>query len=305
MRRFLVRRLAHMLVVLLGVSVISFGLVHLSGDPVLLMLPPEATRQQVEEFRHQLGLDRPLYVQYATYLAGLLRGDMGRSLKHQRPAAAVVADFWPNTVALAGLSMLVGLAVAIPTGIRSAVRRRSTFDNVVTALALLGQSLPIFVTGLLLIMLFAVRWRWLPVSGWGTWQQALLPVLTLGIWTAPVLVRLVRSAMLEVLGQDYVRTARAKGLQARVVVYRHAFKNAALPVITVAGIQFGRLLGGAVITEKVFAIPGMGRLTVDAIFNADFPLVQASVLTLAATFVVLNMLVDLLYAFVNPQIRFE
>lgn len=304
MKRFLVGRLLRLIMVVLGVSLLTFSLVFLTGDPVLLMLPPEATPQEVAQFREVMGFNKPFPVQYLNFVTGALQGDFGRSLKHQRPALDVVMERLPSTVELSTVAMAVSVAVAVPAGIAAAVRRRSPMDSVFTALALLGQSIPIFWTGILMMLLFGVKWKLLPVSGWGTWQHMVMPGVALGVWTAPVLVRLVRSAMLDVLGADYIRTARAKGLNDRRVIYKHAMKNAAVPVITMMGIQFGRLLGGSVITESVFAIPGLGRSTVQAIFSADFPLVQASVLFLSLVIVGLNFAVDLCYAWINPQIRF-
>lgn len=305
MQRFLFKRLLRLVVVVFGVSLLTFGLVHMTGDPVLLMLPPEASPKEVEEFREVMGFNRPLPAQYASFLVGALQGDLGESLKHRRPAMDVVLERVPATVELSVAAMAVSVLVAVPAGIAAAVRRRTPLDSVFTALALLGQSIPIFWTGILLMILFGVKWRVLPVSGWGTWEHLVLPGITLGVWTAPVLVRLVRSAMVEVLSMDYMRTARAKGLGERRVIYKHALKNAAVPLVTMLGIQFARLLGGSVITESVFAVPGLGRSTVQAIYAADFPLVQASVLFLSLVIVGLNFLVDVSYAWVNPQIRFS
>lgn len=302
---YLLRRLLRMLVVLFGVSLIVFSLVRLGGDPVLLMLPPEASDQQVEALRSHLGLDRPLYSQYVSFIRGAVTGDFGQSLQHRRPVSVIVMERLPTTFELSAVAMLVSIAIAVPVGMAAAVRRRTASDGIITSLALLGQSIPVFWTGLLLILLFGEVLGWLPISGWGTWQHMVLPGITLGVWTAPVLVRLMRSSMLEVLNQDYIRTARAKGLLQRYVVNKHALKNAAIPVLTVMGIQFGRLLGGSVITESVFAIPGVGRATVQAIFNSDFPVVQGAVIYLATIVVLLNLFTDLIYAFLNPQIRFD
>lgn len=288
-----------------GVSLLTFSLVHLKGDPVLLMLPLESSAKQVEEFREIMGFNRPLSVQYMSFLGNALQGEFGQSLMHQRPAMDVVTERLPATVVLSVAALLISVLVALPAGIAAAVRRGTPMDSAFTAFALLGQSIPIFWTGILLMLLFGVTWRVLPVSGWGTWKHAVMPAIALGVWTAPVLVRLVRSAMIDVLSMDYMRTARAKGLSERTVVYRHALKNAAVPLITVLGIQFGRLLGGSVITESVFAVPGLGQATVQAIYASDFPLVQAAVLFLSVVIVGLNFVVDMSYAWVNPQIRFS
>lgn len=305
MRTYILRQLIRLIAVVFGVSIITFALVHLSGDPAVLMLPQEATQEEIADFRHKMGFDRPLLVQYGDFLRGALAGDLGVSLKHQRPTIDVVNERLPATVELSVAAFAVSVAIAVPAGIFAAVRRRSVLDGLLTGVAMLGQSMPVFWVGILLIMLFAVNLGWFPVSGWGTLEQLVLPAVTLGVWTAPVLVRLVRSSMLEVLSQDYVRTARAKGLSERVVVYKHALRNAGIPIVTMLGIQFGRLLGGAVITESVFAIPGVGRLTVQGIFSHDFPLVQGTVIYLSTVIVLLNFAVDVLYAYINPQIRFQ
>lgn len=305
MRRFLVHRLFRLLVVIFGVSVITFSLVHLTGDPVLLMLPPDATDQQIKDFQRVMGFDRPVHIQYLAFVGNALQGDFGKSLKHQRPTMDVIWERLPSTVKLSVASLIVSLLVAMPAGIAAAVKRRTWLDSAFTAFALLGQSLPVFWTAILLMYYVGVKWRLLPVSGFESWRHLILPAITLGVWTAPVLVRLVRSAMVEVLNADYIRTARSKGLHEMTVITRHALKNASIPIITMLGIQFGRLLGGSVITESVFAIPGLGRATVQAIYTADFPMVQASVLFLSLVIVLLNFLVDLTYAWINPQIRFD
>lgn len=305
MARFMLTRFLRLVIVLLGVSLLSFLLVHLSGDPALSMLPPEATAQELAQFRKLMGFDQPMLVQYGHYLASAVQGDFGRSLKFQLPAADVIAEFIPVTMELSVYAMIVSVLVAVPAGIASAVRRRSAMDSLFTGFALLGQSIPIFFTGLLLQIYVAVKWRLVPVSGWDSVSSMILPSITLGVWTAPVLVRLVRSAMVDVLTADYIRTARAKGLGNKIVIYKHGLKNAALPIITMLGIQFGRLLGGSVITESVFAIPGLGKTVVDAITFKDFPLVQASVFFLSVVIVGLNFVVDLCYAWINPQIRFS
>lgn len=304
MLRFLLKRLMRLIVVLLGVSLLSFLLVHLSGDPALSMLPPEATPEEVAEFRRLMGFDQPILVQYGQFLFKAVQGDFGGSLKFQISSLEVIREFIPATLELSVYAMIVSILVAVPAGIASAVHRKSALDSLFTAFALLGQSIPIFFTGLLLQIYFGVKWRLLPVSGWDSMAHLILPSITLGVWTAPVLVRLVRSAMVDVLSADYIRTARAKGIADMVVIYKHALKNAAIPIITVMGIQFGRLLGGSVITESVFAIPGLGKTVVDAIMFKDFPLVQASVFFLSLVIVGLNFTVDLCYAWVNPQIRF-
>ena len=305
MWRYFLTRLARLWVVLLGVSIISFLLLHVRGDPTLLMLPPDATPEQVAEFRQRMGFDRPLHVQYLDFVKGVLSGRFGESLKHRRPTWDVIAERWPTTLQLATLSMLLATALSIPMGMASAVKFRTAWDRLITAATLMGQSMPVFWTGILLITVFGVTLRWLPVSGWGDWQRMIMPTVTLALWVAPVLVRLVRTSTLEVLSQDYIRTARAKGLGQWRILARHVLKNAAIPVVTLMGIEFGRLLGGTVITESVFAVPGIGRLIVESILFLDFPVVQAAVMLLAAVFVVINFAVDLLYAALDPRIRFQ
>jgi peptide/nickel transport system permease protein len=299
---FVVRRVVRLVVVCVGVSLVTFLILHASGDPVALIMPeaPEADRAVL---RHALGLQDPLPVQFARFAANAARGDFGRSFFHREPAFGLVLERMPTTLTLTVLAMALALLVAVPVGIYSAVRRNSPVDHAATVAVFLGQSMPVFWTGIMLILLFAVQWRLLPVSGWGSWSAMVLPTVTLGTFTAPLLLRIVRSSMLDVIGLDYVRTARAKGVPEWAVIGRHALKNAALPLVTVTGLQFGLLLGGAVITETVFAVPGVGRLIVGAIRQLDFPVVQAGVFLLAMIVVTVNFLVDLLYLYLNPTIR--
>jgi len=302
MTALLIRRLVRVVVVCVGVSLVTFLILQVSGDPVSLIMPeaPEADRAVL---RKALGLDQPLAVQFVRFVASSVRGDFGQSFFHREPAAKLVLERMPTTLTLTLLAMVLATAVALPVGIVSAVRRNSALDHVATVTVFLGQSMPAFLTGIMLILLFGVYWRVLPVSGWATWTSAVLPTITLGTFSAPLLLRIVRSSMLEVINLDYVRTARAKGVTEWLVICRHALRNAALPLVTVAGLQFGLLLGGAVITESVFAVPGVGRLIVGAIRQLDFPVVQAGVFMLAMIVVAVNFAVDLLYIFLNPQIR--
>jgi ABC-type dipeptide/oligopeptide/nickel transport system permease component len=302
MTQFLVRRLARLVVVCVGVSLVTFAILHASGDPVSLIMPeaPEADRAVL---RQALGLQDPLPVQFGRFFGRALTGDFGNSFFHRAPAFRLVMERMPTTLLLTLLSMGLAVAVALPVGIYSAVKRGRAVDQVATGTVFLGQSMPVFWTGIMLILLFSVQWRLLPVSGWESWAAAVLPTLTLGAFTAPLLLRIVRSSMLEVISLDYVRTARAKGLSESLVICRHALKNAALPLVTVTGLQFGLLLGGAVITETVFAIPGVGRLIVTAIRQLDFPIVQAGVFMLAMVVVSVNFAVDVLYVYLNPRIR--
>ena len=298
----LVRRAIRLAVVLAGVSLVTFAILHVSGDPVALMMPeaPEADRAAL---RQSMGFNQPLPVQFARFVGNIARGDFGQSFFHREPALPLVLARMPTTLLLTVIAMGLSLGVALPVGIASAVRRNSAFDHAATLVVFLGTSMPVFWTGIMLILLFAVQLRLLPVSGWESWAALVLPAITLATFATPLLLRIVRSSMLEVINLDYVRTARAKGVSEWFVVCRHALTNAALPLVTVAGLQFGLLLGGAVITETVFAVPGVGRLIVGAIRQLDFPIVQAGVFLLALIVVLVNFAVDMLYIYLNPQIR--
>jgi peptide/nickel transport system permease protein len=302
MTALVIRRLMRVVVVCVGVQLVTFLILQVSGDPVSLVMP-EAPESDRAVLRKALGLDQPLTVQFVRFVASSMRGDFGQSFFHREPAVKLVLERMPTTLTLTLLAMVLAVVVALPVGIVSAVRRNSALDHAATVTVFLGQSMPVFLTGIMLILLFSVYWRVLPVSGWATWTSAVLPTITLGTSSAPLLLRIVRSSMLEVINLDYVRTARAKGVTEWLVICRHALRNAALPLVTVAGLQFGLLLGGAVITESVFAVPGVGRLIVGAIRQLDFPVVQAGVFMLAMIVVTVNFTVDLLYIFLNPQIR--
>ena len=297
-----VRRIIRLVVVLGGVSLVTFAILQVSGDPIALMMPeaPEADRAVL---RQSMGFNDPMPVQFARFLGNIVRGDFGQSFFHREPALPIVLARMPTTLLLSVLAMGLSLLIAVPIGILSAVRRNSVFDHSATLVVFLGTSMPVFWTGIMLILLFAVQLRALPVSGWDGWAALILPGITLTTVSTPLLLRLVRSSMLEVISLDYVRTARAKGVSEWFVICRHALTNAALPLVTVAGLQFGLLLGGAIITETVFAVPGMGRLIVGAIRQLDFPIVQAGVFVLALIVVLVNFAVDMLYIYLNPQIR--
>jgi len=303
MTTYFTRRLLQSLVVLLGVSFVVFFILHLTGDPALVLLPPDASPEDVRRFREVMGFNDPFFVQYGRFLAGALRGDFGQSIRHGESAFHLVAERMPATFELAGAALLIALVLAIPAGIVSAVRRNSLLDYVSTVVALLGQSMPTFWLGIMLILLFSVQFHLLPSSGRGTLEHLILPAVTLGLFTTARITRLTRSGMLEVLGQDYIRTARAKGVSNPPVVWKHALKNAAIPIVTIVGIELGTLLGGSVITETIFAWPGVGRLSVQAIANRDYPVVQAAVFLLATTFVVVNLMVDVVYTYLDPRIR--
>jgi peptide/nickel transport system permease protein len=303
MSTLLTRRLLQSLVVLLGVSFVVFFILHLTGDPALVLLPPETSPEDVRRFREAMGFNDPFLVQYWHFLSGAVRGDFGQSVRHGEPAFGLVVERLPATFELAGAGLALALVLAIPAGIVSAVRRNTVLDYVSTVIALLGQSMPTFWLGIMLILLFSVQLQLLPSSGRGTLEHLVLPAVTLGLFTTARITRLTRSGMLEVLNQDYIRTARAKGVSNPPIVWKHALKNAAIPIVTIVGIELGTLLGGSVITETIFAWPGVGRLSVQAIYNRDYPVVQAAVFLLATTFVVVNLLVDLVYTYLDPRIR--
>ena len=286
-------------------SVVVFALVHLSGDPVLLMVSPDAPPDVVATMRQALGFDRPLYEQFARYLGNAAHGDLGMSLRMNRPVISLILERLPATLKLTLAALALAVLVAVPAGIASAVKRGTVVDRLAMAGAVAGQAVPIFWLALLLIALFGVRLRWLPVYGSGSLAHFVLPAVSLSTIIMGRLARLVRSSMLEVLGQDYVRTARAKGLSESRVLAVHALKNASVPIVTLLGLQFAQLLGGAVVTETIFAWPGIGRLVVEAIFNRDFPVVQGVVLVVSLIFVAVNVLVDLSYAALDPRIRTE
>ena len=303
MKVYLLRRFLQSLLVLLGVSFVVFGILFLTGDPALLLLPPDASIEDIAKFRQQMGFNDPFFVQYGRFLSGALRGNFGQSVRHGEPAFDLVMERMPATFELSGAALALALCLSIPAGIISAMRRNTLVDYIATVVALLGQSMPTFWLGIMLILFFSVQLNVLPSSGRGGWQHILLPAVTLGLFTTARITRLTRSGMLEVLNQDYIRTARAKGVANPPVVWKHALKNAAIPIVTIVGIELGTLLGGSVITETIFAWPGVGRLSVQAIYNRDYPVVQAAVFTLAATFVLVNLAVDVLYTYLDPRIR--
>jgi ABC-type dipeptide/oligopeptide/nickel transport system permease component len=304
MLRYLFKRLWHTVIVVIGISLISFFFIHLSGDPVMLMLPADATHEEIETLREQLGFNDPIYEQYMRFVVRAVQGDFGNSLYYKIPAMQLMVERLPASLELATAAMLIALVVAIPIGIVSAVRRGSLLDMGSMLGALFGLSMPHFWLGIMLILLFSVQLGWLPTSGRGGLSHLIMPSVALGLSLMAMFARLTRSVMLEVLNLDYIRTARSKGLKERVVIGKHALKNALIPIVTVAGMQFGFLLGGTVIIETVFAWPGVGRLVVQAIFNRDYPLVQSIVLVLALIFVAVNFLVDMLYMYLDPQISY-
>jgi len=306
MKTYILRRVAQSALTLLGVSVLVFVILRvLPGDPARMLLPDGAPESAVAELNRQLGLREPLFVQYGLFLRSVAHGDFGQSFQYRAPALRVVLERLPATVQLTVAAMLVTIAAGVSLGIFTAVRRGTRYDVAGTVLAVLGQSLPNFWLGIMLILLFGVALRWLPTSGFAGWTSLVLPAVTLAAFPTALVARLTRSSMLEILNRDYIRTGRAKGLAERSVVLRHALRNAAIPVLTVIGLQIGALLGGAVITESVFAWPGMGKLIVDAIFFRDFPVVQTVLILSATVFVGINLLVDLLYTIIDPRIRYS
>ena len=288
---------------MVGISIITFVLTYVLGDPLTVLLPLDAPRETREIYRHQMGLDQPLPVQYARFASGAIRGDFGESFLIHKPAMQLVIERFPATLLLTVCGLAFAMLLAIPLGVLGAYRRDSLVDSLCTSLAVAGQAIPIYWLGLMLMIVFAVQLKWLPVSGYGGPENLVLPTIALGSFLAPITMRLVRSSMIDVLSQDYVRTARTKGLAEQVVLMRHAFKNAALPVVSVLGLQFGQLLGGAIVTETVFAWPGVASFTVESISNADYPVVQAAVILLAVAISLVNLAVDLALGFLDPRIQ--
>jgi len=305
MLSYTLRKLLHTAFVAVGVVTLAFGALRLSGDPAATMLPGDATVEELQALRHAMGLDQPLLTQYVGFLAGAVQGDFGQSFRHQQPALGLVLERLPATVELALASLFLSVLIAIPLGILAALYRGGLGDAAAMAFAVVGQATPYFWMGIMLILVVSVQLRWLPTSGRGSLAHLILPAVTVATHLAASLARLTRTSMLEVLGQNYLNTARAKGLSERTVIWAHALKNAAIPITTLIGVQFGTLLGGSIVTEMIFAWPGVGRLAVQSIFARDYPVVQASVFVLALSFVVINLAIDLLYGWLDPRIRYE
>ncbi|MHB1416528.1 MAG: ABC transporter permease [Chloroflexota bacterium] len=307
MARYLISRLFGTIITLVLVSIIVFLLLALApGDPVQLMLMgQQATPEAVEQLRHQLGLDLPLHLQYAHFLWGALHGDLGRSWQTNDTVINELARVFPATVELSFWALLTSVVLGIGVGVVAAVKQYSWIDAITRIVVLLGVSMPIFWLGLMLIAVFAVNLRWLPSSGKGDWSYLVLPVVSLATYSVSIIARMTRSAMLEVLRQDYLRTARAKGLLERVILSRHALKNAMIPIITVIGLQLGYLLGGAILTETVFAYPGLGWTMMNALFARDYPLVRGGVLLMDSVFLIVNLVVDVAYVYLDPRIRYQ
>ena len=301
---YVIRRAWQSLTILLGVSIVVFFLMHLSGDPIRLLAPIDTTAEELDALRKLHGLDRPLPVQYWNFLSGVLRGDFGKSLRSGENALHLALERVPATAKLALTALAFSLIVALPFGVLAAVKRNTWIDRTVMGAALIGQSMPVFWLGILLILVFAVNLGVLPATGTRAgWRSLILPGITLGMFNMARTARLLRSELLEVLQAEYIMTARAKGMSARVVLWRHAFRNAVIPLVTLIGLDLGALLAGSVITETIFAWPGIGRLSVNAIYGRDYPVVQAAVLVVASIYVIINFLVDLSYAFLNPRVN--
>jgi len=303
MRDYLVEKLLHTAVVALCVLTLVFAVLHMTGDPVLMLLPPDPSKEEIEALTRALGLDQPLHVQYWRFFLKVARGDFGSSLQHQQPAMGLVLERLPASLVLTVTGVLLAVAIALPLGILAAVRRGTWVDHVAVAITAVGQSAPFFWIALMLMLLLAVTLHLLPTTGYGTWRHLVMPALTLATYPMAAIARLVRSSMLDVLEADYIKTARSKGLRERRVILEHALKNAALPVVTVVGLQFGLLLGGSIVAEMIFAWPGVGRLIIFAIYNRDYPLVEAAVFVMAMVFVLCNLLVDLCYAWLDPRVK--
>jgi peptide/nickel transport system permease protein/oligopeptide transport system permease protein len=306
MLQYVVKRLLSTIPVLLGISLLLFFMLRmLPGDPAQVLAGQMASPEEVQNIRHQLGLDRPIYVQYGYFLARLARFDLGRSARTQSP---VIEEVWarlPNTILLAVMAITLACLFGIPAGIISAVRPYTWMDYLATSTALFGISMPVFWLGLMLIVVFSILLHWLPAGGTGSWKHVILPSLTLAAFVVAFITRMTRASMMEALSQDYVTTARSKGLKEQVVIVKHALKNALIPIITVVGLQFGMLLGGAVLTETVFAWPGLGRLIVDSILARDYPVIQGTILIFGLLYILVNLIVDLIYAYVDPRIRYD
>ena len=305
--RYVIRRLLQSLIVVFGVSVVAFGMLFMTGDPAEVILGEQADRMtvaQIQEFRVKMGFDRPWYVQYASFVGKALQGDFGNSFVRHQPAYEVIADKLPATIQLASAAFVLSLLISIPLGVLSAMNPHKSLDRIATMLAIIGQSIPGFWLGILLILFFGVHLKWLPISGSGTWQHLVMPAIALAAFPIARNMRLTRSSMLDVMQRDFVRTARAKGISETRVVYAHVLRNSLLPIVTAIGLEAGFLLGGSVITETIFGWPGVGREIVSAIGSKDFYVVQAGVIMLALIFSAVNLLIDIAYSWIDPRIGY-
>ena len=303
MGNFIIRRLLHSILVLWGISTIVFFLTHLSGDPTNLMLPPDATFEQREEYRHRMGYDQPLINQYGSFLIDAIQLDFGESIRHKQPAMKLVLDRVPATLELSGFGLLIALIISLPLGIIAAIKRGSWIDSISLTIALAGQSFPVFWIGIIFIIIFSEWLHILPSGGRGDFKNLILPGITLSFMSMAMIMRILRSSLLEVIDSDYIRTAIAKGRSFKEAITKHALQNAAIPVVTTIGLSIGMMLGGAIITETVFAWPGMGRLVINAISNRDFPVVQAFVFLNGGVILLINLIVDIVYSWIDPRVR--
>ncbi|MFQ5343534.1 MAG: ABC transporter permease [Anaerolineae bacterium] len=305
MSKYLVRRLLQTVFVILGSVTVIFLMLRLSGDPVALMMPFDATDEMIEQFRAAYGLNDPVYIQYSRFLTRVAAGDFGTSIRFERPALELVLDRLPATLELALASVVLAILLSIPVGVIAAVKRGSLYDNVCMVVSLLGQSIPTFWLGVMAVIVFAVRLKLLPTSGRGGLQHLILPSFSLAAYSMARLVRVTRSGMLDVLGEDYIRTARSKGLREGIVIYRHALRNAAIPVVALIGYMFAALVGGSIVIEMVFAWPGIGRLLVQAVSARDYPVAQAAVFVISVLVTGVNFVTDMSYGYLDPRIRYE
>jgi peptide/nickel transport system permease protein len=307
MGKYITRRFAIAIPLILAIATVVFVMlrVALPGDPAVILAGDRASPELIEQIRENLGLDRPVYEQYAIFLINATRGDLGRSVKFREPVAGVIANAVPFTITLTFLSVTFGTLFGILIGVVTAVYRGTWIDNISIVFVVFFYAIPTFWLGLILILVFAVGLRWLPVQGVGTWQHFVMPTVTLGIGQVALIARLTRSSMIETLAAPYIQTARAKGITERAVIFRHALRNVLIPIVTVVGLSIGGLLGGAVITESIFGLPGVGRLAIEAIHNRDYPMIQGTVLLVATSFVFVNLIVDVIYAYIDPRIRYE
>ncbi len=305
MGSYLLKRLYHSFVVIFGITLIIFAITHMIGDPVVLLLSPEATQADRDELQRQLGLDRSLPVQYMVFLKDAVRGHFGTSFRHQTPALELVLQHLPATLELTLAAMVLSILISIPLGILASMKPGSLLDRTGMTFALFGQSAPVFWIGIMFILLFGVKLRWFPISGRGGIENLIMPAMTLALFSTAAQTRLTRSSMLDVLDKDFIRTARSKGLHEFKVILKHGLKNALIPIITIVALQFGMMLSGAVITETIFAWPGVGRLAVNAIYNRDYPVIQAAVFVTSFFFVFINLIVDILYTKIDPRITYR
>ena len=305
MLKYILKRLFYAVFVLFGAATLVFFLARLTGDPISIMLPPDASQEQVDQMTAFFGLDKPLLEQYWIYLGNLLRLDFGTSLRYFQPVFGLIMGRIPATLQLAGAAMLFALIIAIPAGIIAALKRNTIVDQGIMVFIVMGQAMPVFWIGILMIMFFSVQLRWFPTGGYGTFRHLVLPAIALGMHYLALTARLLRSSLIEVMNTDYIRTARAKGVLPRRVITRHALQNSMLPTVTVIGLQIGGLLGGSVVTETVFAWPGVGQLLIQSINARDFPMIQACIILLSAVFVLVNLVVDILYMFIDPRISYK